>query len=187
MDTKNKLWMLFMPAALLAGICLGTVAAVKTDTSSLFTAAAESMQSPTLMVDSFFRALKQNAAIAVLLCIFGTTVLGAIPSAFLLGLRGFAIGKTVGALILSYGVRGFFASVCGVFPHNLFYVPFLCLLAICGTRFSLRLLHREGKPHGQLSGYLLSAAFLTLPIILGCLVEGYVSAPLLKAILESHL
>ncbi len=187
MDTKNKIWMLCIPAALIAGICLGAVTAAQTDTTALFSAASESLHSPTMMMDSFLHALQQNIAVSALLCIFGTTVLGALPSAFLLGLRGYTIGKTVGALVLSYGFRGFFAAVCGVLPHNLLYVPFLCLLGICGTRFSLRLLHREGKPRGQLAGYLVSAALLSLPIVLGCLVEGYVSAPLLKSILGAHL
>ncbi len=187
MDTKSKFWLLCMPAAVIAGICLGTVAAARTDSSALFAAAAESMAAPTLMPDSFFKALRQNALAAALLCIFGTTVLGALPSAFLLTLRGYAVGKTVGALVSAFGFRGFFAAVCGVFPHNLLYVPFLCLLAVCGTRFSRRLLVGEGRMRGQLAGYLLSAALLTLPVLLGCLVEGYVSAPLLKSILGTYL
>jgi len=122
---------------------------------------------------------------AALLCIFGTTVLGVLPSAVLLALRGYAVGKTVGALVTTFGLRGFCAAVCGIFPHNLFYVPFLCLLAICGFRFSRRLL--EGSTGGRLAEYLLSAAFLSLPILFGCVVEGYVSAPLLKSILGTYL
>lgn len=185
MDTKTKFWLFCMPAAVVVGICLGTVAAARTDTSSLFTAAAESMASGTLMPDSFFKALRQNTLAAGLLCVFGTTVLGALPSAFLLTLRGYAVGKTVGALVATFGFRGFWAAVCGVLPHNLLYIPFLSLLAVCGTRFSRRLLCGEGKR--QLTGYLLSAAILTLPVILGCVVEGYVSAPLLKSILGTQL
>ncbi len=187
MDTKSKLWFLCMPAALIAGICIGTAAAVRTDSSALFSAAAESLSSPTLMLDSFSKALRQNATAAALLCIFGTTILGGIPSAFLLCMRGYAVGHAVGALVASYGLRGFFAAVCGIFPHNLIYVPFLCLLAVSGAQFSRRLLLREGGNRGQLAAYLLSSLFLTLPIALGCLVEGYISAPLLQSILGSHL
>jgi len=176
-----------MPVAVIAGICLGTVAAARTDTSSLFAAAAESMASEAMMPDSFFKALRQNVLAAGLLCVFGTTVLGVIPSAILLTLRGYAVGKTVGALVATFGFRGFGAAVCGVFPHNLLYIPFLSLLAVCGTRFSRRLMHGEGKKRGQLAGYLFSAALLTLPVLLGCVVEGYISAPLLKSILGPHL
>jgi len=187
MHSKNTFLFLCMPAALIAGICLGTVASARSDSSALFSAAAESIASSPLCLDSFLKALRQNAIAAALLCIFGTTVLGVLPSAFLLCMRGYAVGKAVGALVASFGFRGFFAAVCGVFPHNLIYVPFLCLLAVHGARFSKRLLFREGKSRGQLTTYLLSSLFLTLPLILGCLVEGYISAPLLKSVLGAHL
>lgn len=185
MDTKNSFRMLFLPAALILGICLGTLAAIRTDTSALFSAASESIASPTLMPDSFFKAIRQNALSIVLLCILSTTILGILPSAFLLAVRGYAIGKTVGALVIAFGLRGFWASVCGVFPHNLFYIPFFCLLSFCGFRFSHRLMENSKK--ARLSEYFLSAAIVTLPILFGCAVEGYVSAPLLKSILGTYL
>lgn len=185
MDTKNSFRLLFLPAALIMGICFGTLAAIRTDTSALFSAASESIASPTLMPDSFFKAIRQNGLSVALLCILSTTILGILPSAFLLAIRGYAIGKTVGALVTTFGLRGFWAAVCGVFPHNLFYIPFFCLLGICGLRFSQRLMENGKK--ARLSQYFLSAAIMTLPILFGCVVEGYISAPLIKSILGTYL
>ncbi len=185
MKEKSNLRFICMPAALVAGLILGAVASAGLDTAPLFAAAAESLSSPSLCLDSFQKALGQTAIAASLLCVFGTTVLGALPACVLLGGRGYTIGKTVGALVGSFGLRGFWAAVGGVFPHNLFYVPFLCLLAIHGARFSRRLLLREGK--NRLSSYLLSSLFLSIPLFFGCLIEGYISAPILKAVLGTHL
>lgn len=187
MDAKYKLWFLIMPAALLAGICLGSISAANMDGTALFLAARDSLASPSFMADSFFKAIRQNAGSAALLCIFGTTFLGTLPSAVLLGIRGYGLGQTVGTLVSAFGFRGFFAAVCGIFPHNLLYVPFLCLLSMCGARFSRRLLERDHDARRHLASYLFSALLLSVPILLGCLIEGYISAPLLRNILGSVL
>ncbi len=181
------LWYLSFPAAILAGICLGAVAAARGDSGTLFSAAAESLSSATLCFDSFKKALGQSVLAVTLLCVFGTTVLGALPASCLLCFRGYAVGKTVGALVGNYGLRGFFAALCGVFPHNLFYIPCLCLLSIHGTRFSRRLLSRQVQGKRQLTSYFLASLFLSIPMFFGCALEGYVSAPLLRWILGGCL
>lgn len=187
MDTKYKLWFLIMPAAILAGICLGSISVAKTGGAALFTTAHASFASPSLMTDSFVKAIRQNAGSAALLCVFGTSFLGALPSAVLLGIRGYGLGQTVGALVSAFGFRGFFAAVCGIFPHNLIYVPVLCLMSMCGARFSQRLLCRDHDARRHLVSYFGAVLLLAIPMLLGCLIEGYVSAPLLRNMLGSVL
>lgn len=187
MTKKYKLWFLIMPAAFLVGISLGSLSATKIDSAAFFATASESLTSPSLMADSFLKALRQNALHTVLFCIFGTTIIGAIPSAFLLGLRGFGLGQTVGALVSAFGFRGFLASSLGIFPHNLLYAPFFCLLSVFGAGFSSQLLSRDRDPRRHLVSYLLTALILAAPILVGCLIEGYISAPLMRNILISIL
>lgn len=187
MDFKNNLWFMIMPAALLSGLCVGSIAAAQSDNSTLFMTASESFASTTFMADSFLKALRQNAGTVALLCIFGTSLFGGIPSAVLLAMRGYGLGQTVGALVSVFGFRGFLAAVGGIFPHNLFYVPFLCFSAIISARFAGRLFCHTQHFKRQILTYLLSIVLLFLPIFLGCLIEGYISAPLLKNILSAVL
>ncbi len=187
MSSKYKLWFLIMPAAFLAGICLGSFSAGKIDPSLFFSAASESFYSPSLMTDSFLKAVRQNAMHVALFCVFGTTVIGAVPSAVLLGIRGYGLGQTVGALVSAFGFRGFLAAGIGIFPHNLLYVPFFCLLSVFGAGFSGQLLvpNRDARRH--LTSFLFTSLILAVPILCGCLIEGYVSAPLLRSILAPIL
>ncbi len=185
MYKKGTLLLLSFPAAILVGICLGAIAAGTSRDYALFSTAKESFSSATLCLDSLKKALWQNGVTACFLFVFGTTLLGTLPSAFLVGFRGYALGNAVGALVSTFGFRGFLAAVCGVFPHNLLYIPFLCALGISGSRFSARLRGtREKRP---LLSYCLSSLFLSLPILAGCMVESFVSAPLLRAILSPCL
>ena len=186
MHTKYKLWFFIMPAALLAGICMGSISATKLDTAAFFKNAAESLASPTLCTDSFGKALKQNMGCAALLFIFGTSIIGAIPSGFLLAVRGFSIGQTVGATVSAFGFRGFWAAFLGILPHNLFYVPFMCLLGICSAGFSPGSL-QNGNGKNKFFSYLFTVLLLSIPVFLGCLIEGYISAPLFRRILTPML
>ena len=184
MQNKIRLLCIALLAALLAGIGLGAAAACRGDVSALFVAARHSMDSPSMCLDSFLKALGHHAAAAALLWVCGTTVLGGLPTLFLSGARGFSIGYAVGALVHSFGLRGFFAAICGVFPHNLFYIPILGILALYALRFSLE---KGNTRRGGLWHYSLTILLISLPLLFGCLVEGYISAPLLKSILGAHL
>ncbi len=187
MKFRDRLFCFCMPCAVFAGLLLGAASACRAETGALFVAAAESFASPALASESFLHALWQNGGLAVLLILLGTSLLGGLPMAFLLGLRAYAAGFAVSALVSAYGGRGFLAAVCGIFPHHLFYIPFLCLLAIHSVRFAVRLSDKKNSAPARLSSYLLSSLLLTLPIFLGCLVEGYISAPLLRAVLGAYV
>ena len=176
-----------MPAAFLAGICLGSFSVGKIDNSLFFSAASESFHSSSLMADSFFKAIRQNVLHAALFLIFGTTIIGAVPSAVLLVIRGYGLGQTVGALVSAFGFRGFLAASVGIFPHNLLYAPFFCLLAVFGAGFSGQLLAGRSDARRHLVSFLITSLILCVPILCGCLVEGYVSAPLIRSILSPIL
>ena len=187
MQIKDRLFYIVMPAALFSGLLLGATFACRTDTTALFTSAKESFASPTLPMDSFVQALFQNLSFSALLFFLGTTVLGPLPAALLLGARGYAVGFSVAALVASFGFRGFCAALCGIFPHTALYIPFFCFLAMHGARFSGKLLKGGTPKPVHLPGYIFSSLILTLPILLGCFWEGYISAPLLRTILGAHV
>lgn len=175
---------LSVPAAMLAGIVVGAILAAKKDHTALFLAAQSSLASPTLCIDSLLKALRQMGGAVFLLWVLGTTPLGSVPIVLVAGMRGGSLGFAIGALVGTYGLRGFFAALCGVFPHNLLYIPFLCLLSVYTLRFSLDKVRQKETP---LFNYSLSILLLALPILLGCLVEGYLSAPLFRSILGATI
>ncbi len=182
-STKFRFFCLL--AALSAGICCGAVWAARMGTdeiASFFAATAGNLTAQTLTKQSFLHALLKSGRAAALFFIFGTTVFGALPSLVLLGVQGYAVGISVGALVHAHGFRGFFAALGGVFPHSLIFIPCYFLMAMLGTRFSLRLMRREAGT--RFFSYLVSFLVPFVCLFFGSLVEGYVSAPLLKSILQ---
>lgn len=184
----TKFWFLVMPAALSAGILIGSFMAARmpaADTEAFFETVQRNLSVESLAKSSFLNAFLQSGKTAALLFIFGTTVIGAVPSAILLSVRGYAIGMSVGTLLRQFGLRGFFAALGGVFPHSIFYLPCLLLMATQSAKSALRLLKKEAS--GQFLQYVLIFLILFVFLLFGALVEGYISAPLLKRILYHAL
>lgn len=184
----TKFWFLIMPAALSAGILVGAYMAARmqpSDVEALFETVRINLTANSLSKSSFFHALLECGKAAALFFIFGTTVIGALPSVILLSIRGYAVGMSVGTLVRQFGVRGFFAAFGGIFPHSLFYIPCFVLMAVLSARFGLRFLRKETD--GRVLPYCIAFLIITLFLLIGCFVEGYVSAPLLKQILYRAL
>ena len=177
-----------MLASLCAGISCGAVVAARmgdADAATFFAAAAGNLSAAALTRQSFLHALLKSGRAAALFFVFGTTVVGGLPSVALLGVQGYAVGISVGVLVRAHGLRGFFAAAGGVLPHSLIFIPCYFLMATMGARFSLRRMHHEKD--ARILPYLTSFLVPTACLLVGSLVEGYISAPLLKSILHTAL
>ncbi|HHV39282.1 MAG TPA: stage II sporulation protein M [Tepidimicrobium sp.] len=155
-----------------------------------------------MFLNSFFRniegntfdnisILKQSAVdnfkTIMLIWVTGMVVIGlfTIPATILF--RGFAMGFTVGFLVNEYGVKGFLFSILGILPHNLLIVPSIISIAAIGLTLSTKKFRRrdiniKNNRSAQFNfiNYSILVLFFSIFILIGCLIEAYVSPIFLR-------
>lgn len=155
-------------------------------------------------LDSFFKVLSQekidsftllkhslanNFQTIVLIWILGITVIGLPIVIFIVVLRGFIVGFTVGFLINELGFKGFTFSMLTILPQNIFVIPGLIALAVLSINFSIKIITSKTKRGtkfsfiSELTSYSISTAILSLLIILGSFVEAYITPVFMKLLL----
>ena len=80
----------------------------------------------------------------------------------------------------SNGTKGLVTAAACVLPHSIIILPAYILLATLGTGFSARLALGEKNIRPLFVRYTLTVMLVFLAILLGCLIEGYISLSLVK-------
>jgi len=174
---------------LVGGVCAGSLVVRWLDTETLdhlyqsFHLFLESLESEAeVSRGSIIKAsFRQNLLQVVLIWLAGIFAPG-FP--FVLGMvifRGFTVGFTVTFLVEKTSYYGILFSLGAILPHNLVIIPAFLVIAVTG--FSLSYLNfkerylekREFKPGDHLGAYSLLIFLMFLLIMVGCLVEAYVS------------
>lgn len=131
---------------------------------------------------SVFRAsIGQNFRHLALICLVGVFANGFPLISLLVGMRGMAIGFTVAFLIEKASVGGALFSLAAVAPHNMIVIPVFLIVAATGFAFSwrrFRAIYIEKRPRSfgeNLFSYGRTIFYLSLALIIGSLVETYVS------------
>lgn len=164
----------------------------------------EQSQSLISFLNSFFKVLSQekienftllkhslvnNLQTIILIWILGITVIGLPIIIFIVALRGFIVGFTVGFLINELGFKGFVFSMLTILPQNIFAIPGIIALAALSINFSKKIVTSKTKPGAkfiflsEVTKYSISTSFLSLLIIVGSLVEAYVTPIFMKLLL----
>jgi stage II sporulation protein M len=125
-------------------------------------------------------AVVNNLKTIGLIWFLGLTVIG-IP--LILGIiffRGFILGFTVGFLVQEMAVPGLLMSVFSILPQNVFNVPAILVSAAASISFSLwlvkgRLSYRSSGIMEQLIAYSMWIGLMSVIVIIGALVEAYIS------------
>lgn len=193
----NLLMYLLTILFLCTGIILG-IYSVKymsnNDKSSLVNYITSLSQSSTLEGINnkaiFFEALKSNLPIIIGYWFLGLTIVG-IP--VILGLcifKGFSIGFTISFFVYSLKDRGLLLAVLGVLPQNIIYIPCVILASVLSIQFSLGMLKEKlnkgykGSKGSSVAGYSVSFLFLIGFMILGFLLEAFITPSLIKFALK---
>jgi stage II sporulation protein M len=120
--------------------------------------------------------------------LLGISVIGAPLLIVLLFIRGFIVGFTVGFLIKEFFFKGALMALLSVLPHNLLFLPALCLISVGALSFSTSLLRRRGGRYyrkefsrGLIGFTLLAVIMLMLGGVAG-LIEAYITPVFMKAI-----
>ncbi|TWH48959.1 stage II sporulation protein M [Sporomusa sp. KB1] len=130
-----------------------------------------------------------NSRLIGIMWLLGFTIVGIPFVLFMVCLRGFVIGFTVGFLVNEYVMKGLLFAIVAVLPHNFLAVPAILATGVAATTFSLMLVRR--KHHSKDNLLYNSIAYSVfclamLVIMLGAaLIEVFVSPVFMK--LVAHL
>jgi stage II sporulation protein M len=124
---------------------------------------------------------------AALMWFLGLTVVGVPLILGLIFARAFSLGFTLGFLVENKGTLGLMIGISSVIPQNLIYVPFLLMGAVVCLNFSLFLVRGRFQARAELWQnfvlYTLTMIGITIVLLLGALVEAYLSPLLLSLVL----
>jgi stage II sporulation protein M len=128
-----------------------------------------------------------------LLWILGLSIIGLPVIVIYIFMKGFVVGFSVGVIVSQFKGQGFLFAMAAILPQNLIYVPALIVCGVAGISFSLMLVSSRFS-NQQLrggAGTLLYRKFLSytglvaavaVAMVLAAFVEGYISPPLMRAI-----
>lgn len=137
----------------------------------------------------FKQSLTNNLQTAVFIWILGITVIGMPIILLLIAVRGLIIGFTVGFLVEQLGVKGILFSFISIFPQNLLIIPSIVVIAVMGIGFSKMIIRNKmnksyntnNNTFKQFILYSTINAFIFFFIIIGCVIEAYVTPVFMKA------
>lgn len=90
-------------------------------------------------VQALKNSLFNNFTYVLLIWILGMSIIGIIFNLFLIYLKGFVLGFSISSIIYVYGLKGIFASLIYVFPHQLLNIFVIMVLGIYSIMFTYNL------------------------------------------------
>ncbi|MBP2634204.1 MAG: spoIIM [Firmicutes bacterium] len=148
-------------------------------------------EQPSKVVDTSLllaNAIGNNTKIIAIMWLLGFTIVGIPFVLFLICLRGFVIGFTVGFLVNEYVMKGLLFAIVAVLPHNFLAVPAILATGVAATTFSLMLVKRKAKTKDSLFYNSIAYSILCLAMLIVMLaaafIEVYVSPVFMKMVAQ---
>jgi len=133
------------------------------------------------------QSIKFNLYFALAVFLSGLTYLGILFIPIIIAFRGFCIGFSIAFLTENLGGNGFLLSLGSILPQNLIYVPVTIVLGVIGLNYSIMSLRnkyfkRFGVIQNLFAVYALSTLILFMLLIVGCIVESYITSQIIRMI-----
>ena len=138
---------------------------------------------------SLYNCLFFTIGFAILIWLLGISVIGFFIILFLLFLKAFILGFTIGSIILNFKLKGFILSTIYVFPHQVINILMIMLLCAYALIVSFKIVRCfSGKLVLDFKNifyrYIKVLFISVLVLILSCLYEVCVMPKLLKILLD---
>lgn len=138
----------------------------------------------TLLIEKFF----SNLYLILAMWFVGSTVIG-IPIVYaFIAYKGFCLSYTISASVLTLGtVEGAIFSLASMLLQNLIYIPCLSALTVSGLRLYKSILKDKRRENIKLEiiRHTFFSAFIGIFMIIGVLVETYISTNLISMFVNS--
>jgi stage II sporulation protein M len=120
-----------------------------------------------------------NLILALVIWFIGSTVIG-IPIVYLIiCARGFCLGYTISAIMITYSTwKGILFSISTLLLQNIIYIPSLLALGVSGIKVYKSIMKDKRRENIKLEliRHTVFSTFITILLVLSSLVEAYVSS-----------
>lgn len=143
-------------------------------------------------IDSLKNIFSLNFFYIITIWILGLTIVGVLINFFLTYLKGFILGFTSSALIITYGFKSVLAVILYIFPHNIINSLVIILLTIYSILYSKYLFiqifqKRNMNTKHFMRKYLIILAICSTISIISSISEVYLFPTLLKLIIKIYV
>lgn len=138
----------------------------------------------------FWYSVQNNFKTVLFVWIAAISVIGFPLIFFAIGIRGFILGFTVGFLIQNVGYKGILFSIISILPQNLIYIPILMVIGVVSINYSVFLIKNKKAKYVKnqkfrtFLKYSLLVLSISVLLLFGSLVEGYLSPVFLKGMID---
>lgn len=137
----------------------------------------------------FWHSIINNLKMAFLFWLFAITIITFPFILILIGIKGFVLGFTVGFLIDNLGYKGILFTLVTILPQNIIFIPVLITLCIVSISYSAQIIKNRrvkrsirNENFKYFLRYSLVTIFICIILVVGCLIEGYITPILLKGV-----
>lgn len=143
-------------------------------------------------LDSLKNMLSLNYFYVIVIWVLGLSILGILVNIFLTYLKGFIIGFTTSALIITYGFKSILAVILYIIPHTLINSLVIIVLTIYSITFSRYLLiqifqKKDMKTKNFMKKYLIILLIAVALTLVSSISEVYLFPFLLKLIIKLYV
>lgn len=133
------------------------------------------------------QSIKFNLYFTLVIFLSGLTYLGILFIPIIIAFRGFCIGFSIAFLTQNLGSNGFLLSLGSILPQNLIYVPVTIVMGVIGLNYSVislrnKYLKRFGATQNLFAVYALSTLVFFIVLIVGCIIESYITSQIIRMI-----
>lgn len=129
----------------------------------------------------------QNILLAVVLCFFGTTVIG-IPVVFGIVLyRGFCLGYTISICITIMGLpKGILFVLILLLLQNILFIPAILALAVSGVKLYKSIIKDKNKENIKIEivRHAIFSFIMLLILVISSIIEIFISTNILKGLIK---
>ena len=122
--------------------------------------------------------------------ILGLSMIGIIANIFLTYIKGFLIGFSIASIFLTYGYKGFLASLLYTLPSQILNIIVVSILSIYSIMFAKNLLQIITSKHTNcliLKKYSVILIFCIIISFISSLLEVYLFPNLLKLVIKYYI
>ena len=126
--------------------------------------------------------IKSNCILGLVLWFMGSTMIGILIVAGIIGFRGFCLGYTISSLIAVYGIgKGILFLFATLFLQNIIFIPAIVAISVSGANFCSSIIKGIKKTNvkGELLKHTIFCMIMLMLLIISSFIEIFISKNLL--------
>lgn len=187
---NNFILYLILFSALFIGIIIGSIIIKKIDYSlskkilEISNPYFKNIGKNIYSIQNVFKSsILNNLFLMIILIFMSFLSVGIVLIPIIIALKGLSLGLSVAVLVDSFGLKGFIASLLGIYPQNIFIIPGLIGIGAIAFSLSIRISRSINKNiFNNINDILNISLIFILSIFIGTLIEGFFSPHILNIV-----